>query len=56
MTADRLQAATLVELLAERRENVLERSHECDRTAKAMIAHHIATIDAELARRRQVTS
>lgn len=44
------------DLLAERRANCLEQHRESDATARAMLQHHIDTIDRELARRREVQS
>ncbi len=48
---------TVQELLAERRSNVIERMRtpRSDRTAKALLAHHIAEIDREIARRHTAT-
>lgn len=42
---------SLQDLLAERRENVLEAARETDKTARAMLEYHIAEIDEELQRR-----
>lgn len=47
---------SIQDLLAERRANCMEQSRERDKTARAMLQHHIDTIDRELARRREVQS
>lgn len=46
---------TAQDLLAERRDNVIERSRETDKMARALLQYHVDSIDAELARRRAAT-
>ncbi len=46
---------TAQDLLAERRANIQEARRERDKTARAMLMFHVSTIDAELARRKQVS-
>lgn len=50
-----MKTRTTQDLLAERRANINEARHERDKTAKAMLMAHVATIDAELASRPQRT-
>ena len=47
---------TAQDLLAERRANVQESRHETDAMARAMLDAHVAEIDRELQRRREVQS
>ena len=44
---------SLQDLLTERRLLVMERERDTDRSARALLAYYIASIDAELRRRRE---